>query len=746
MRLDPTLRRLSAYLYVQDLLAGTVVELGSTDPRTAKLLAERGAQRVEQRASSIATGLPDASADAVLALDVDAADLDGTIAEAKRLLTPTGVLVLGCESRDRPGAKRGVSYYDLADRMEAELGAVTIVGQAPFVGATLVEYGLKDPEPMLDGTLVPKGERVEWYLAVASAEKRSTGGFAVVQLPLAELPRETAPAPAPKAEPPKAPPPPAESRPKAPAPPTDPELRELLRQREKGIEELRSAILKHAQEMDKVRAELRERDAYIAELERDAREAQGAKEQARRAEARAQAAEAAERKARLKLAESEGRLLRAGPSQTPAPPPAAPRSVEFTGDAGARIAELEAECARLRQKEADARAEAWKALKARSDAEAQAAEVREDTVRKLKDARKLASVELMRAMEEATKKAVSLRDELGRSERERKELKAEVERLRAELEAMPGKADGGTTPARQAEGTGDAPDAAVEALRGRVVALERELEEARAETEGARERAEQLGQLLRRLEQEAADGALRHGVALDQVQAERERLGRMLAEVEREAKQRAEAAVRMRQLLKEREHEVELLRRELQGRDARLVALEKGHPPAEEIGRMEAELGQVRARLADLLLEMQRKEAQIERAAAAAAHERARAERLVAEERRAIGDRNEARARAAEAESRAAQLAVEVERLGRELERAAERVREAENEARERKERVKQLKRELEAAEGRAQAQPRVDDLKVRLAALEGELRGESQRLRYMEDALRRAAEQANGA
>src|SRR5258708_6772923 len=105
-------------------------------------------------------------------------------------------------------------------------------------------------------------------------------------------------------------------------------------------------------------------------------------------------------------------------------------------DAPARVAELEAECAKLREKEKDSRAEAWKALKSRSEAEAAAAEVREDTVRKLKDARKLASVELMRAMEEATKKNVSLKEEAVRTERARKEFKAEVARLQEELESI----------------------------------------------------------------------------------------------------------------------------------------------------------------------------------------------------------------------------------------------------------------------------------------------------------------------
>src|SRR4051812_2446175 len=117
MKLDSRLRRHSAYLYVQELLRGTVVELGSADERSRQLLVEQGAARVDQRASFHATGLPDASADVVLAVDVPTETLDAAILEARRILKPTGVVVIGCESKDRPGAKSGVSYYDLVDKL-----------------------------------------------------------------------------------------------------------------------------------------------------------------------------------------------------------------------------------------------------------------------------------------------------------------------------------------------------------------------------------------------------------------------------------------------------------------------------------------------------------------------------------------------------------------------------------------------------------------------------------------------------
>src|SRR2546423_14475463 len=78
--------------------------------------------------------------------------------------------------------------------------SVKMVGQAPFAGSTLVEYGATDPDPVLDGTLVPKGERVEWYVVVGGPKRPGTRGYGVMQVPLAgvtALPAERRAAPRP---------------------------------------------------------------------------------------------------------------------------------------------------------------------------------------------------------------------------------------------------------------------------------------------------------------------------------------------------------------------------------------------------------------------------------------------------------------------------------------------------------------------------------------------------------------------
>jgi chromosome segregation ATPase len=276
-----------------------------------------------------------------------------------------------------------------------------------------------------------------------------------MQVPLtdvAALPaeRRTAPQPTPERA---APPVPVVA---PPVPPhklqSDEELKALVAAAQKGKAELQKFVLE-------LQGQIAERDGYIAELDGERREIARLREETRRAGERADKAEAAERETRKKLAEAEGLIVRLRAGGT------LPASASVAMAPSADVAALQAELEKMKQKEADSRAEAWKALKQRADAEAAAAEVREDTVRKLKDARKLASVELTRATEEAMKKAVTLKEELTRTERERKELVAEVKRLGAELQSAQS----------AVESAKSAPPPAPSGDLGRVNALEREL-------------------------------------------------------------------------------------------------------------------------------------------------------------------------------------------------------------------------------------------------------------------------------
>lgn len=272
----------------------------------------------------------------------------------------------------------------------------------------------------------------------------------------------------------------------------------------------------------------------------------------------------------------------------------------------ARLGELEAENARLKEKASDAERDSWKHMKARSDAEAAAAEARDDAARKLRDARKLASVELTRAMEEATKKAVSLREELTRTERERKDALAQVKDLRAARDAAQREVDGlrQELEALRWSSALQAPGGAVEAADGAqaqvqvhkeitrareesaaaVLAVRADAERALAEERGARQGAEEAERQARahlaELRASVLGLELSLGEARDSAEAERRRVEMLQEEIRRLSD---ESAARQR----EAEGEIARAQADVQARERALGDL---RVEREALGRLLAEV------------------------------------------------------------------------------------------------------------------------------------------------------------
>ncbi len=523
-----------------------------------------------------------------------------------------------------------------------------------------------------------------------------------------------------------------------------------LEQREQGLTAQRSELEQQLQTAAGKRLEL-ERTHAEREAEREAAVAKAERERATAEQQLVSArAEAAQLKQSLTSLERELQALHRQPVADGVPMPvgdiptapvarvagAAPVSAgEELTQLRAQIAELQADNERLKDKFNQAERETWKYMKARSEAEQAAAEVREDTVRKLRDARKLASVELTRAMEEATKKAVQLREELTRTEAERKEALGQIKELRAardaaaqqvsqlkaELDALRWAAplpEGGQAPselalhdevtrikeegaaalrsarseaeralgeersARQAaQAAADEALSRVAELRAAVVGMEQVLGEARLQAEREQKRVEAIEEELR----QAGDAQPGRAVAaeLSQLQqelqsreraaadlrAERDALGRLLAEVEREAFARAERARQLRARLAERERETEALRLEIADRDRRIGALESKTPPSEELTRLQGELQAARRRIADLQLESARHDQHGDEAVATALRERARSGRLGEQASQTTRERDEAMSRAGELEQRLTEAMAESVRLRTELAR-----------------------------------------------------------------------------
>ncbi len=127
--------------------------------------------------------------------------LPGILREVKRLLTPSGVAFLCAPNPDAerwllppsPAASDALGYYDVYDLVAASFTEVRMLGQAPFVGYALVDFGADDPEVSIDTSALAEPEVPEWYVAVASDRPLELGDFTLVEIPLSEVARMAAP-------------------------------------------------------------------------------------------------------------------------------------------------------------------------------------------------------------------------------------------------------------------------------------------------------------------------------------------------------------------------------------------------------------------------------------------------------------------------------------------------------------------------------------------------------------------------
>ncbi len=826
------------------------------------------------------------------------------LGEVRRLLARNGHLVVSARSKEAHAADAcAMGYFELLDNLsQAGFGPVAMLGQSPFIGAAVVPFGTSEPPLFFDDTLTST-EPPDEYIALCGPPPGGPAAalpYQVVKLPRQALllpPAQASASETALAKRSEKPPEKIIERVEVPDPKVvferdelkgrlealqdrlnqrqeelqalrgslltaeaqRKELAELIHQRDRGDTEAAQAAILHERQMRELRLSLEERDAFVSELEEQARELPRLQEQLQAAQKLSEESQRSERHSRQRLAEVEGLLLRAKSelqeraqqaqlavdletrqreleamrrellvqrveleqgqqdlaaqrAAASSPPPTADRDAALgevrqelliaqerlqqqhaeleqknrrlvaaeaeieqlrkepqaalstpalgsgrrvdsdgvpllVGDIPTapvavgtsltegqallrqeisqlrqRLSDLQTDNERLKDKVSEAERETWKHMKARSEAEQAAAEVREDTVRKLRDARKLASVELTRAMEDATKKAVQLREELARTETERKEALAQIKDLRSardialeqaagakqELDAVrwaaelpansAGDKGGGNSSelfeekqralqslteersARQAaQQAADEAQLRVAELRSAVMALEQALSEARERSQSEQRRVEALEEEVRqssggarsegattellRLQQELQQQAR----SLSERTAEREALARLLAEVEREAAARAERARAMRVRLSEREREVEALRAELQDRERKIGALEQKTPPSDEMIRLEADLQTTRRRIGELLEETARIEHHGDDAVATALRERARAVRMSESLDQAAREREEARNRIVELDQRLKEAHLEGERLRAEL-------------------------------------------------------------------------------
>jgi SAM-dependent methyltransferase len=473
--------------------AGPVIGIDSDLGLIEEARARRRLTNLEFRCEQpVAIELEDGSIDCVFV--AEGAGLlrrRSVLKELRRVLAPGGHLVLCAVSADRPGGRGGVSYHECIDRLGELFAPVRMVAQSPLPAMTLVQYGGGDGpvELELDASLLALGSGTEPevtdYVAICGGDRErdrlrelrivelpQLQGTAALQMALqarsdgrgrgdtafrafadakrraedlarrvAELEEQLAAASA------------AGGSGEGAAEETEddqPTARWDTPDRALSVSErLADALAAHERELaDKVAA-IEEREAYADELrdelEHVRQECARLSDRCRQTELRVTdlEGELAGWRTRASLAEGEVLRLRTERAQGQA---GSVQAAEGERDELRRqLAELEGQLAEARTK-LERATENWQKAEAKNDdvwrrvgeLQRELEQNREDTVTNASRQRQAAQVALTRAMEEASKKLVSVKDQLIRAERERNELGTrlgEAQRRIAELEA-----------------------------------------------------------------------------------------------------------------------------------------------------------------------------------------------------------------------------------------------------------------------------------------------------------------------
>ncbi len=219
--LSEWLRKLPHYLYVADLIVGKqVLEVGCGAGDGANFLVERGAARVVgidepgsgveqaqarfsadnlsfQTLSLAKTELADDSFDCVLVPNgALATERPAVLHELRRVLAPNGHLIVIAPSADResdadsgPVDDDGVSFHRLSEALSPAFAPVRVIGQAPLVAMSLVEYAdgaageITFDTSLVEWSRTPDGEVTD-YMAICGGDAGPPRSYSIVQLPV----------------------------------------------------------------------------------------------------------------------------------------------------------------------------------------------------------------------------------------------------------------------------------------------------------------------------------------------------------------------------------------------------------------------------------------------------------------------------------------------------------------------------------------------------------------------------------
>lgn len=169
--------------------------------RVAEVLARTATHRPRHLTHAVLEGdlgVRDGAFDVVVIPDLTIfGEPTDALRKMRRLVGTTGVAVVASSNGDaprrlldKPGSDKPstTDYYGLYDLVSLQFPVVRMLGQAPFVGYTLADFGASgELEVSVDTSLLETTEEPEIFIAIASERKVSLDPFVVVELALADV-------------------------------------------------------------------------------------------------------------------------------------------------------------------------------------------------------------------------------------------------------------------------------------------------------------------------------------------------------------------------------------------------------------------------------------------------------------------------------------------------------------------------------------------------------------------------------
>lgn len=169
--------------------------------RVAEILARSADQKPRHLTHAVLEadlGVRDGAFDIVVVPDLTVfGDPTDALRKTRRLVSSTGIAIIASANGeaprrllDKPGSDKlsSTDYYGLYDLVTLQFPVVRMLGQAPFVGYTLADFGASgELEVSVDTSLLDVTEEPEVFIAIASEKKLALDPFVVVELALADV-------------------------------------------------------------------------------------------------------------------------------------------------------------------------------------------------------------------------------------------------------------------------------------------------------------------------------------------------------------------------------------------------------------------------------------------------------------------------------------------------------------------------------------------------------------------------------